>query len=180
MGFSKLEKAVLGKAKSEADRIAKEAAGEILAAEKEFAAERDRELAMAREESKTACAGLIRRKVAQKKLEAKKRLLLAKKELIDAAFARAAGELGNRLSETERKKLIARLLDSARKEIDLGTVHSNREDAKYLPSARRRDMLGGFIAESKDSSTLVDCSFESMLDEIKEKRLSEITSLLFK
>lgn len=178
MGFSQLEKDVLDKVKKDADKIvlkAKDEADKILIAVKNEAKTEEKQSA---EELKRLTDMMHKREIASGKLEAKKSILQAKKEMIEKAFSETRAKL-DKMSATERAKLNERLLKKAESQITVGRVYANDKDCKAI-GAEARKISGGIIAESKDGLTMVDYSFDTLLADIKDKHIAEITEVLFK
>ena len=83
--------------------------------------------------------------------------------------------------DKKREAYIKKLLDKAKKEIDLGYVYCNRKDSKFVKDfkAENAEMIGGIIAENKERIIRVDYSFDTLLESIKESELQNINKLLF-
>ncbi len=179
MGFEQLEKDVLAKAEKNAEKILEEAKQEAAAIKDEVkkeakAVEKDSE-----EEVKFIIDIMKKREIASSRLDTKKSLLMIKKELIGKVFDKAKSALDKKLKKPDRKKLIEELVKKAQEEIDVGVIYCNKVDMAFVDGAEEKDMVGGIIAESKDKTTMVDYSFETMIEDIKEKHISKITNILF-
>ncbi len=180
MALNELKEEIINKANEEAEKIRKEAetkAEEIVAAAKKNA---QGYLDKAKEETDKIIEVLQRREVASAALEAKKKMMAAKKNMIDSVFASVVEKL-KKMPKKERKALIEKMLKSASKQIKLAVVYCNELDAGFVKGYKtvKQDMLGGIIGETSDGLLRVDYSFETLLDEIREKHLSEIVSELF-
>jgi vacuolar-type H+-ATPase subunit E/Vma4 len=177
MGFAELEKSVLEKARAEAKAItdgASKQAKAIIAEAEEKAKERKIE---AQQKTKELCEQMEKKEIASGRLEAKKLLLLSRKAQIDMVFESL--DLEKALSKAERKKILESLKKKAQGEIDVGKLYVSETDKDLVPGARPRPIMGGLIAESKDGTTMVDYSFDTMLEEIKSKHIAEMTGILF-
>ncbi len=180
MGFEQLEKAVLQKTQKDAGAILGQAEKE----KKEILAKADAEIKTMKKKSDEEVQQLIgmmeKKGIAQSQLEVKKMLLMVRKELIDRVFDEVSSRLSKSFSKIERKELLQNLRKKAEKEIDVGKVYCSKADLGMLKGAVAGDMSGGLIAESRDGRIMVDYSFETRLEEIKEKDIKEITGLLFR
>ncbi len=180
MGLADVKKGLEKQLKHERAAIEKETTEqreEILAAAKEeIQAYKERVEQHTQEEIYV----LERREVASAKLQAKKRVLQAKKELIDQAFESALEHL-KKQSEKEREALITRLVAAAQKEIDVHTVYLAPQDQKLLTGYETKtgDITGGVICESKDGTQRIDLSVHALLMRIREQHLKEIAHVLF-
>jgi vacuolar-type H+-ATPase subunit E/Vma4 len=122
------------------------------------------------------------------RLEAKHHLdstiavLRSKQEIIDEAFAQAAKEL-EALSGKQREQLLARLLERAKKQVNVGSVIAAKKDADALRAhvtvADTVPSIGGFIARSADGKVSVDMRFETILDGVRQQRMREVAGILF-
>ncbi len=180
MGFEQLQKAVLQNAEKEAGKLLDQAEKEkkemISKAEADVKALKKR----SDEETQRLIEALQKKGIAQSQLEVKKMLLMARKEMIDRVFDEANRKLEKSLKKEERKELLLKLKKKAEKEIEVGKLYCARADMGFFKGAVSREISGGLIAESKDGTTMVDYSFGTRLEEIKEKNIKEITGTLFR
>ncbi len=87
----------------------------------------------------------------------------------------------------ERGKLLARLLQNAKKELpEASSYRCNAEDRKLFEKMKtglafdgEADMLGGIILLTKDQSVRSNQSFEEILEKIREENLAAISSRVF-
>jgi V/A-type H+/Na+-transporting ATPase subunit E len=180
MGFNQLQKDVLNNAQKEADKIIAKANDEAEKIKLELTKENKKLKNQGDAETKNMVELLQKREIAGAKIETNKKLLLAKKEMIDKVFEEVKTKITKNLSAIERKKIIDGFLTKAKTEIDIGNVYCNEIDSKNVTGAVQKEMLGGIIAESKDKTTLVDYSFETILEELKDKHIANVTNILFK
>jgi len=166
-------------ARTEADRIVKEARED---AEK-IRTQREREVERQIEqegEQKLSSATL---EAKQERLEARRRLLQEVRDEVEATIASL---------EEGREELTRALLDAAAEEFgpdDQVAVYGRADDAELLESilddyedfeyAGEYDCLGGVVVESETSRVRVKNTFDSVLDEVWEDNLREISDRLF-
>jgi len=180
MGFEQLEKAVIDKANKEAEAIIKEArkqAKDILGRTKK---ECDELQSRYQSETKRMLDMIERRELASSRLEAKKMMLQTKKQLLDTVFVNAKRDISKKLGNDEKAKVCQKLLAQANSELDVGKIFCSENDLSLFPDAQSKEMLGGLIVESKDGTTMIDYSFDSLLDDIKENNIAEVTAILTK
>lgn len=180
MGFNQLQKDVLNNAQKEADKIILKAKDEADRMKIEVNSVNKKLKVKSNKEIKQITELMEKREIAGAKLTAKKKLLLTKKEMINKVFEEVKMKIDKNLTVQERKKIIDGFLAKAKTEIDIGNVYCNKKDATNITNAVIKEMLGGIIAESKDKTTLVDYSFETILKDLQEKHIADVTNILFK
>lgn len=122
--------------------------------------------------------------VSSAELDAKRIILNAKKEVLDRTFQEAMGEI-NRMSDSERSRLYGKILGMGISVIPKPKVYCPRGDARLVSSmpgvgsVQEREMGPGLILESADGTVLLDYRFKTILDEVWEKELKNISSILF-
>ncbi len=181
MGFAQLKKDVINKAEREAERIVKEAHKESEDEKRKLELELESKEEKAMENAKETIEIIERRELPGATLEAKKKKLVEKRKLIESIFEEARANIDKKLKKTERKDLINRILKKIESEITVGTLYCNKIDAELINNkkVKYKDMQGGIIAEDKTGRVLVDYSFETLLEQIREKYISEVTKILF-
>ena len=186
MGLEKVKQEILERAQAEADKAVEAAQGEARAvmksAEKQVAG-----YGRMMEEDLEALSNAVKRKeVASAELELKKQLLSAKSELIEGVFGEARKKLGS-LPDKKRESHIIALLNAAKKEMNVSAVQCSSKDARFVEASgsgrlkvvKNDEMLGGIIAESPDGKLRVDYSYETLLEQVKEKVLGDVAKILF-
>jgi len=159
---------VVADAEAEAETIRSERSAEV---EREVEQEREQSLSSAKLEAK------------QSRLEARRDLLEEVREDVEAAVAGLEGD--------ERETLTRELLDDAADEFDGGSVRvSGRADEQELLEsiladydgfeyAGEYDCLGGVVVESDASRIRVNNTFDSVLDDVWEDNLRNVSERLF-
>ncbi|MFC1690794.1 V-type ATP synthase subunit E family protein [Nanoarchaeota archaeon] len=133
-------------------------------------------------EIKNLLAAVERRDIASAKFEAKRMILDKKKELIDEAFEKAKQNIAN-LESGKNRQIVKDLIKKAKLELpDIKTIYANKKDKANVTGLNFReiDIIGGIIAENSDASIRVDYSFDTLLEDMKEKELQNISEMLFK
>ncbi|UCE92030.1 MAG: hypothetical protein JSV90_02500 [Methanobacteriota archaeon] len=117
-------------------------------------------------------------------LESRKTLLAAQREVLEDLKERSLAELANYPSD-RREKLYDSLSAKAKAILGECVVYSNSADGVLLkPPAGvikggEIDCVGGLVFESRDGSVRLDYRFETLLEEVWNRKMSEIYSQLF-
>jgi len=141
-------------------------------AERNVAQERERELSSAKLEAK------------QMRLEARRDVLESVRESVEDAIVNLDGE--------DREELTRVLLDDAADEFDDANsvlVHGRADDQELIEDilggydgyewAGEYDCLGGVVVESEESRLRVNNTFDSVVEDVWEDELKEISTRLF-
>lgn len=158
----------------------KERDDQVLQAEKKVADDR------AKMEARTAAmiVQMEQHELSSAELEARKLLLSAQRQVMEDLREQILKEL-ERYPSDKRKKLYSRLVSKAQKELGEGYVYSSKNDKTLLQlpkgfsSGGVIDCRGGLVFESKDRSVRLDYRFESLLEEVWNKKMQEIFAKLF-
>ncbi len=167
-------------AEAEADEIIAEAEDDAEEIRDEILGDADRTIEQEREQ-----------KLSSAKLEAKQARLEARRDVLQSIRSDIEQEVAE-LSGDERKELTAALLEATAAEFDDGDnveVYGRGDDQKLLEDlladydrfeyAGEYDCLGGVVADSDQSRVRVKNTFDSVLDEVWENNLREISDRLF-
>ena len=171
---------IRSEAEAEADRIVSEAEAEADELLEAAEAEVERRIAQEREQQRSSAT----LEAKQQRLEARRDQLAAVRDAAEQAIADLDGET--------RESLTRELLDNAAAEfgdVDSVSVNGAAEDADLLESiladydgyelAGSVDCLGGVVVESEDSRLRVNNTFDSVLEQIWDDELREISERLF-
>ncbi|MCX6707772.1 MAG: V-type ATP synthase subunit E family protein [Candidatus Woesearchaeota archaeon] len=183
MGLEELKREILEKASAEAGRIIKEGESEAW----KIAKDTDSQIKDLRDKSDAETSKLIesmeRKEVSGAEFDAKKAKLDRKKEMVEKAFSNAVKALSD-MPDKKREQYLKKLVEKAKKEIDVSFVYANSDDRKIVEKMsgvkyKQADISGGIIAENKDGSIRVDYSYDELLDSIKKESMQEIAEKLF-
>ena len=160
---------LLAEAEADADEIREEILGD---ADRQIEQEREQRLSSAKLEAK------------QERLEARRDVLQSVRDAVEKEIATLEGE--------EREELTRALLDAAATEIDSEEgveVYGRTDDGALIESiladydgfsyAGEFDCLGGVVVESQESRVRIKNTFDSVLADIWEDNLREISDRLF-
>ena len=160
---------ILEEAERDAEEVLEEAEREV---ERQVAQEREQKVSSAKLEAK------------QQRLEARREVLEDVRDEVEARVADIDGD--------EREELTRTLLEAATAEFDgdeTVRVHGRADDEELLESVLEDfegfevgepvDCLGGVVVESDASRVRVNNTFDSVLEEVWEENLREISARLF-
>ncbi len=122
----------------------------------------------------------------------KRNLLNTQKALLDETYQDALESL-NKLPDSFHRDAIRALLSDATQQISKGIVHCNARDMPALKEiiaqkgefsgyspGNVKDIEGGVIIESNDSTLQIDMSYRTFLDSVWEKGLKDASDILFR
>ncbi len=181
MGLEVVVEDVLAKGKSEAEEIKREGQEEADA----IIARAERDAQVFLEEMRDQTIDQIerrkRREEASAHLEVKRRILNAKKQILDELYVEAIKALGQ-LPESEREELIKNLLKST---AEFTRVYANAQDEPLvrkntaLQYAGNISCTGGVLLENEDGTIVRDLTFDAMLDDVREGSVKKVAETLF-
>ncbi|RLI76383.1 V-type ATP synthase subunit E [Archaeoglobales archaeon] len=153
----------------------------------EAKAEAEEILKKAREEAEKEADRLRRQEVSSVNLEMKRLLLNKQKELLETVFELTRQKI-KEMDAGEKKKLLEILL---KKNAESGmVVYSNKDDeevVKEVISGIDKDLkyggnvncLGGVILESPDREVRLNLTFDELLTQVYEQKMSDVSKILF-
>jgi len=168
--------AIISEAKSEAEKIIKEAEEKA----KEI-------LEKARKEGEKEAEALRRQEISSVRLEMKRELLNKQREVLEAVFKAVEERVKNMDLETKKKIYSALLKQYA---IDNMVIYSNKDDEDLIKSLIQElglnakyggniECLGGVVIESSDGEVRINLTFEELLNQLYEQKMSELSKMLF-
>ena len=170
--------------RSEGEERAQEIIDEAEADAEEIRAEREAEVEREIEQEREQRLSSAKLQAKQSRLGARRDVLEDVREDVEGAIAGLEGD--------RREELTRTLLDAAAEEFDDGdslAVYGAPSDQALLEDvltdyddasvAGERDCLGGVIVESESSRVRVNNSFDSVLEQVWEDNLKEISDRLF-
>ena len=191
MSLDTVVKDIRDEANARAEDIRAE--GETRAEEIESAAESDAEEILADAEAavEREIDQLREQRLSSAKLEAKQKRLEARRDVLGEVNDAVEDELASLEGDT-REELTRDLLEAASVEFDAGddvSVYGRGDDQELLESivdeydgyeyAGEVDCLGGVVVESEQSRVRVNNTFDSVLEDVWEDNLQEISNRLF-
>ncbi|MCD6494067.1 MAG: V-type ATP synthase subunit E [Archaeoglobaceae archaeon] len=153
----------------------------------EAKAEAEEILRKAREEAEKESERLRKQEVSSVNLEMKRLLLNKQKELLETVFELTKQKI-KEMDSGEKKKLLEALL---KKNAESGMiVYSNKDDeavvkeviknlGKDLKYGGNINCLGGVVLESPDGEVRLNLTFDELLAQLYEQKMSEVSKILF-
>ena len=170
---------IVSEAEEEAEQIRSEAEEDAADIREEREQAVEREIAQEREQQLSSA-----------KLQAKQERLEARRDVLEDVRERVEADIAD--LDDGREELTRALLDDAADEFDDGAsvqVYGRADDADLLESiladydgfeyAGEYDCLGGVVAESEGSRVRVKNTFDSILDDVWEDNLRDVSGRLF-
>jgi V/A-type H+-transporting ATPase subunit E len=167
-------------ADAEADEILEEAKADAEEIRADVLADAESQIEQEREQ-----------RMSSAKLEAKQSRLEARRDVLQSVRDEVEKEIAT-LPDDEREELTQALLDAAALEVEDGAdvdVYGRADDQELLESlleeydgfeyAGEYECLGGVVVESNQSRVRVKNTFDSILEEVWEDNLREISDKLF-
>ncbi|MET1124260.1 MAG: V-type ATP synthase subunit E [Archaeoglobaceae archaeon] len=175
------------KAESEAKRIREEAEREARRILEEARAEAEKILKTAREEAEKEVEALRKQELSIVSLEMKRELLNKQKEIVESVFEFVRQKLENMDAETKKrilKSLISRnaqpgMLVYSRKEDEEIVKEVIKELGIDLKYAGNIECLGGVVLEDPSGEVRINLTFDELLNQLYEQKMSEVTKMLF-
>jgi V/A-type H+-transporting ATPase subunit E len=184
MALDKVVDDILEGAKKDADQLIqsaeKEKASILRSATDKIASERKLEAKQLDETLKR----LRQQETSSAELEAKRAVLNARKDVLDLVFTGTLKELSS-MADSEKARLYGKLLANGARIIPQPKVFCPKGEAKLLSgipgvgSIQETEMEAGIILESSDGMFRLDYRFRTMLEDIWEKELKNVSNTLF-
>lgn len=137
------------------------------------------------EDAKKIAEAMERKEIASAKLACKRIELDAKKEVTDRVFD-SLKEKVSKIDERMKKRIYEKILKNASSEMDIIYAYANPRDRPVVKSVSKgieiidTDIIGGMIFENGEQNVRIDCTFDSVLEDVKEECLKDVSKILFK
>lgn len=133
-----------------------------------------------------AQVGQIRKRaLASAELQARRALLEAKKDILDAVYEKMTDTI-SKMSSNDKTSLMKALVEKGQKELNAQYIYSNKKDAdivkrlsKGLTFEGTIECLGGVVLENKDKTVGIDYTFDVVLQDLRKETLGEVAKTLF-
>ena len=164
------EKVILAEAVTKVEQIKNTAKDKIKQLEEEAAQKLDAEK-----------RALINKEQSLANIEAQKLIFETKRGTINNTYNQAFEKI-KKISKNEREAIVKKLLEQARKEIDVKVVYANDTDATFIDKSltiKPLDTEGGIICETEEDTIRVDYTFSTIFQDIRENTIKETSKILF-
>ena len=183
MALDKVVEEILESARKEADGLIQTAEKEsksILQLAEANVANKKQEQEKQTEE---AIKRLRQQELSSAELEAKRILLNARKAMLDRTFEEVMKDLAG-LRDEERSRLYRIIVEKGMKVLPNARVYCPRGEARLIPKGMAEavveaDIPTGLILESMDGQVRLDYTFKTILRDVWEKELKNVSSILF-
>jgi V/A-type H+-transporting ATPase subunit E len=184
MALDKVIQAILEDGRKEAERIVTEGKQEAQKSLYETRKEAEKLISEKSEEANKLAQRMKTQESARAEIESKKVVLKAQKEFLDEVYGAALKRLGEKWSA----KLIENTLKNKSSEVKGGFVYSNERDKGAVQGLVGTyggqfggviDCNGGVIIENSDGSVRTDYRLETLLKDVWDDSIIEVTSILW-
>jgi len=175
MGLSEVKKEILDSAASQIKSIESDAKNQIKKI-KDDAAESVKTRKVEIEQStNTETTRLREINLADAKAQNTNIVLNTKRELVNEVIIKAKAKL-----KKKQKDYVKKLCKKAESELNVNKIYCKKEFAGDLSFETVATDIDGIIAENKDGDISIDYSFDTLLPQIRDANLKEITEVLLK
>ncbi len=183
MALDKVIEEILESARKDADQLLSAAEKERESILKKAAEDALSQQKVQQKETEDAIKRLRQQELSSAELEEKRIVLNARKEMLDRTFEEV-NEGISEMTQTDKARLYNIILEKGRRVIPEPRIYCPKGEAKFLTIKGREKveeigMGPGLILESEDGSIRIDYTFKTVLEEIWEKELKNISTILF-
>ncbi|MCX9009798.1 MAG: V-type ATP synthase subunit E [Candidatus Methanoperedens sp.] len=182
MGLDAIVQEIRAKGKAEADRISGETYQEVskILADSESQAAKIK--AAKQEAVRKEIERLRQQELSSAHLEVKRAMLNARKELLDEVYEKSKESI-QKLPADKNQKLLGSLIK--KNENSNTKIYSRAKDAPAVKKltklgyAGEIDCLGGVIIENEDGTEYLDLRYDTILKNVSERSLKQVSDILF-
>ncbi len=184
MTLDKVVDEIINKAKEDAKALKKEGNSEATSILKKAKSNASEIEADAIDYAKGVIEAMEKKELASAKLQCKRIELDSKKEIIDKVFDKLRQKV-MMLDDKTKKNIYEKMIKKAANEMPARYVYANAKDKTLVKSVasglevKEAPILGGVIVEDKDQNVRIDCTFESVLEEVRNESLKDVSKVLF-
>ncbi len=182
MGLDAIVQEIKAKGKAEADRISGETYQEISKIISEAESQAAKLKTAKQEAAKKEIERLRQQELSSAHLEVKRAMLNARKELLDEVYEKAKDAVG-KLPADKNQKLLSSIIK--KNENSNTRIYSKAKDTSAvkkltkLKYAGEIDCIGGVIIENADGTEYLDLRYDTILKNVSEKSLKQVSDILF-
>jgi len=187
MPLEKVLQEIQQKGEEEVRKLKEEAEREVERILAEARAEAEEILKRARDEAEKEAEALRKQEISSVKLEMKRELLNKQKDILESVFDLLRQRV-REMDEETRKKLLRTLLE--RNASPGMLVYSRKEDEEIVKSLAKElkidlkyagnvECLGGVILEDPSGEVRVNLTFDELINQVYEQKMSEVSKILF-
>ncbi len=182
MGLDSIVEEIKAKGKAEADRINKEAQQEVSKIITDAQSQAEKIKTARQEAIRKEVERLRQQELSSANLEVKRAVLNAQKELLDEAYENSKDAI-SKLQPEKNQKLLKLLIE--KNENNNTKIYSGANDKPVvkkftkLDYAGEIDCIGGVIIENEDGTEYLDFRYDTILKNINEQSLKQVSDILF-
>ncbi|HDJ38576.1 MAG TPA: V-type ATP synthase subunit E [Methanosarcinales archaeon] len=188
MGLENVVEDILKSARDQVSTIEAERDSEVMAIIEEAKRTGERITGEKIASAEETVARIRKQEMSGANLEVRRMILNTRKEILDKTYTRSL----ERLRELDVKPLLRSLIRAHRG--DATRVYSNRQDQPVVEElcnelledrltdvayAGNVDCIGGIVLENVDGTIRLDYTFNTIMDEVSERSMKEISTILF-
>ncbi len=184
MTLDKVVDEIIDKAKADANALKKEGKNEATSILKKAKANASEIEDNATDYAKGVIEAMEKKELASAKLQCKRIELDSRKEIIDKVFDKLRQKVMV-LDDKTKKKIYEKMIKKAVREMDAKYIYINPKDKSLVKSIssgleiKEAAILGGVIIEDKGQNVRIDCTFESVLEDVRNESLKDVSKVLF-
>ncbi len=184
MTLDKVMDEIISKAKADANTLKKEGKVEAITILKKAKANASEIEDDAVAYAKGVIEAMEKKELASAKLQCKRIDLDSRKDVIDKVFDKLREKV-MMLDDKTKKNIYEKMIKKAVSEMDGRYVYANAKDKSLVKSVaaglevKEEDILGGVIVEDNDQNVRIDCTFESVLEDVRDEYLKDVSKVLF-
>jgi V/A-type H+-transporting ATPase subunit E len=182
MGLETIVEEIKAKGRAEADRINAEADKEVSRIIEEAKSRAAKIKTAKQEEVKKEISRLRQQELSSANLEVKRALLNARKEVLDEVYEKARDAIREFPAEKNQRLLKAIIEKNA---ADNMRIYSNSRDKPVIQKVTKLkyageiDCIGGVLLENEKGTEYLDFKYETILKNISERSLKQVSDILF-
>ncbi len=184
MTLDKVVDEIISKAREDANALKKEGKSEAITILKKAKSNASEIEDNATDYAKGVIEAMEKKELASAKLQCKRIELDSRKDIIDKVFDKLRQKV-MMLDDKTKKKIYEKMIKKAVSEMDARYVYVNAKDTGLVKSIasgleiKEANILGGVIVEDKNQNVRIDCTFESVLEDVRDESLKDISKVLF-
>lgn len=182
MGLDAIVEEIKAKGKAEADRISGETYQEVSKIIAEAQSQAAKIKAAKQEAVQKEISRLRQQELSSANLEVKRAKLNARKEILDEVYEKAKEAL-IKLPAEKNKKLLKSIIE--KNAANSTRIYSNSKDKPMIKKitnldyAGEIDCIGGVMIENEDGTEYLDFRYDTLLKNISEQSLKQVSDILF-
>ncbi len=183
MGLDAIVEEIKAKGKAEADRISGEAGKEFSGIIADAQTHAEKIKASKRAVADKEIERLRQQELSSASLEVKRAILNARKELLDEVYEKTKESI-KKLPAEKNMELLKSLI--IKNEDNNAKIYSNNRDGAIVKKLTKlvyagdTDCIGGVIIENEDGTVYLDFRYETILKNVSEQSLKQVSDILFK